>query len=41
MKKLGIVLKKHVIDKLAIDLGVFIVFFLVTVVFVFTIMRSF
>lgn len=41
MKSLGVFLKKYVIDKLTIDLGVFIVFFLVTIVFVFTILRSF
>lgn len=40
MKSLGAFFKRYVIDKLTIDLGVFIVFFLVTIVFVFTILRS-
>ncbi|MDD2279211.1 MAG: hypothetical protein PHD06_00330 [Bacteroidales bacterium] len=41
MNRLGAVLKKYLIDKITIDLGVFVVFFLVTIIFVFTILRSF
>jgi hypothetical protein len=41
MKRLGAFLKQNLVDKVTIDLGVFIVFFLVTIVFVFTILRSF
>jgi len=41
MKRLGAYLKSNLIDKFTIDAAVFIVFFLVTILFVFTIVRSF
>jgi hypothetical protein len=41
MKKLIYFFKDSIIDRLSIDLGVFLVFFLVTVLFVFTIVRFF
>ncbi len=41
MKKILLQLKCNIIDKLSIDAGVFIVFFLVTMLFVLTIVRFF
>ncbi|HOP05516.1 MAG TPA: hypothetical protein PL017_12335 [Tenuifilaceae bacterium] len=41
MKKLSVFIKTNLIDRLSIDVGVYIVFFLVTILFVFTIVKSF
>lgn len=41
MKKIGEFIKSGLIDRITIDVGVFIVFFLVTILFVFTLFRSF
>lgn len=41
MKRLMVFVKGSIVDKLSIDLGVFFVFFLVTMLFVFTIVRFF
>lgn len=41
MKKLSAFIRTNLVDRLSIDVGVFVVFFLVTILFVFTIVRSF
>lgn len=41
MKRVGVFLRSSLINRITIDVGVFVVFFLVTMLFVFTIVRSF
>lgn len=41
MKKLSVFIKSNILERFTIDIGVFVVFFLVTILFVFTIVRSF
>ena len=41
MKKISIFVKTNLVERFSIDVGVFVVFFLVTVLFVFSIVRSF